>query len=85
MVFDHMMKYIAENGESRYAFLLQTVMNEALDEMSEERDPENLAHWFSQFGQVVQWIGSGNIADLPESLRDIVAPKAELVSDSTHS
>lgn len=88
LVFDHMTKYISEHGDSRYSFILKTVMDEALDEMEDE-GPENLEAWFSQFGQVVSWIGTGDIKDLPEALRSMIIPVPEtLVSamgDGSHS
>lgn len=87
MVFDHMTQYISENGDSRYSFILQTVMDEALGEMNEE-GPENLEAWFEQFGMIVKWIGSGDLNDLPESMREALIPVPKEIAEAlngTHS
>lgn len=75
MVFDHMTTYIAANGDGRYSFLLKTVMDEALDEMAES-EPDSFERWFSEFGDIVRWIGTGDINDLPEALRRIAVPES---------
>ena len=54
---------------SRYAWLLQAMMEEVFTEL-DEGSPENLGLWFEQFGAVIQWTGNGDERVLPDIIRE---------------
>lgn len=62
-----------ENRYSRYAWVMQSMFDEVMDEMASDTNPDLIASWFEQFGKVVEWCGSGDDSVLPESVRAYLA------------
>lgn len=63
-----------QNKFSRYAWLLDEMMTEVLDEIaSQGGDTSSLGDWFEQFGKIVEWCGSGDDSVLPDSVREYLA------------
>jgi hypothetical protein len=58
---------------SRYAWVMQAMMDEVLDELGQDTDAEQIASWFEQFGKIVEWCGSGDDSILPDSVRRYLA------------
>lgn len=54
---------------SRFAWVLDSMMEEVLSEIADNGDTETMGRWFEEFGAVVQWCGSGDASILPESVR----------------
>jgi hypothetical protein len=53
---------------SRYAWILDSMMDEVIDEIS-DADDEKIGSWFEQFGKIIEWCGTGDTESLPPSLR----------------
>jgi hypothetical protein len=73
------MTTFAQNGPankySRYAWVMQGMFDEIMDELASDTDPALIGSWFQQFGQVIEWCGSGDDSVLPESMRGYLAEK----------
>lgn len=54
---------------SRFAWVLESMMDEVLGEIADNGDTETMGLWFVQFGKVVEWCGSGDDSLLPDSVR----------------
>jgi hypothetical protein len=63
------------NKYSRYAWVMQSMFDEVMDELADDTDHELIASWFEQFGKIVEWCGSGDDSVLPESVRAYLAQK----------
>lgn len=57
---------------TRGSWILQSIMEEVLDELSEV-DELTMALWFAKFGRIVEWIGTGNYDILPDEVREFLA------------
>ncbi len=57
---------------SRYAWVLQSMMDEILDELADV-DSVTMGKWFVDFGKIVEWCGSGDETVLPDSVRAYLA------------
>ena len=57
---------------SRYAWVLQSMMDEILDELA-DIDSVTMGKWFVDFGKIVEWCGSGDETVLPDSVRAYLA------------
>lgn len=76
-----------QNKYSRYAWVMQSMFDEVMDELAEDTDPDQIAGWFEQFGRIVEWCGSGDDSILPPSVRQYLtgqmlaleAPKTEIL------
>jgi len=62
--------------QKRMAFVMRRVANDVCEEMGDS-DPETVAAYFNQMGQVVSWIGTGDNDSLPQALRELFLPRAE--------
>lgn len=52
-----------------------------MDEVSEEladRDEETLQSFMYQIGEVIAWVGHGDMTRLPDNLRQFVEPRREI-------
>lgn len=58
---------------SRFAWVLDSMMEEVLSEIADNGDTETMGHWFVDFGKVVEWCGSGDDSVLPESVRQYLS------------
>lgn len=59
---------------SRYAWVLQAVFEETVDELVERgTDEVTLQEWFVYFGKIVEWCGSGDEKILPPHVRRFLA------------
>lgn len=54
---------------SRYAWVLESMLDEVLSELDDGKDINMIGAWFEQFGRVIQWTGSGDETVLPDSVR----------------
>ena len=82
LLFSNMMKSVEQTGSDKYkrlSWVLKAVFDEMADEMA-ERDVEELEQWLAATGQVIKWIGTGMIDDLPEKFRDMVPAHIALIS-----
>lgn len=50
------------------SYILQAVMEEVFEELKDVDEPM-MSQWFVNFGDIIRWVGSGDINDLPEQLR----------------
>lgn len=62
-----------KNKYSRYAWVMQSMVDEVLDEIAADADPDTIASWFGQFGRIIEWCGSGDDSILPDSVRKYLA------------
>ena len=62
--------------QKRMAFVMRRVANDVCEEMVDS-DPDTVAAYFNQMGQVVSWIGTGDNEALPDALRELFLPRAE--------
>jgi hypothetical protein len=62
-----------QNKYSRYAWVMQSMFDEIMDELAGDTDETQIAGWFEQFGRIIEWCGSGNDATLPPSVRTYLA------------
>lgn len=73
--------FIEENDESgmmaRFAFVTRAMMDEVSEEL-QERDEETLQMFMYQIGEVIAWVGHGDMDRLPENLRQFVEPRREI-------
>lgn len=58
-----------ETGMARFAFLLQALTDEVIEELT-EKDEETIGVFMSQMGEVIAWIGHGDTERLPENMRE---------------
>jgi hypothetical protein len=58
---------------SRFAWVLDSMMEEVLSEIADNGDTDTMGRWFEEFGAVVQWCGSGDDDVLPASVREYLA------------
>lgn len=63
-------------GLSKFAFLMQSLTDEVIEEL-EDKDDELIGSYMERMGEVIAWIGHGDIDRLPDMLR----PFAEQVED----
>jgi hypothetical protein len=68
LLFTNLLKASEESNSTKYrrmSWILKSVFDEMADEML-ERDAEELEQWLAATGQVIKWIGTGQLEDLPE-------------------
>lgn len=92
IVLAQMTQYLSKNPEhkySRYAWVMDEIANEMMDELADtDSDMETLGQWFTDFGRVFAWCGSGDPAVLPESVRDFLVsqfPQEVLAIESSEA
>lgn len=49
---------------------MQSVMDEVIDTMAEDANPETLASYLLFTSQLMKWAATGNIDDMPEEYRE---------------
>lgn len=73
--------FIEENDESgmmsRFAFVTRAMMDEVSEELA-DRDEETLQSFMYQIGEVIAWVGHGDMTRLPDNLRQFVEPRREI-------
>lgn len=74
-------EYISENDDtgtlSRFSFVTRAMIEEIGAELG-ERDEETMQGFMAQIGEVIAWIGHGDVSKLPENLREFVEPRAAI-------
>ena len=74
-------EYIADNDDtgtlSRFSFVTRAMIEEIGAELG-ERDEETMQGFMAQIGEVIAWIGHGDVTKLPENLREFVEPRAAI-------
>jgi hypothetical protein len=74
-------RFVAENDQSgmmaRFSYVTKAMLEEVTAEL-QERDEETLQGFMSQMGEVIAWIGHGDIDRLPDNLREFVNPRAQI-------
>jgi hypothetical protein len=63
--------FVINNGESdlsRFAFLMQALTEEVIEELT-EKDDEAIGIFMAQMGQVIAWIGHGDNEQLSDPVR----------------
>jgi hypothetical protein len=63
--------FVINNGEaqlSRYAFLMQALTDEVIEELT-EKDEATIGTFMEGMGEVIAWIGHGDNDRLPDPLR----------------
>lgn len=60
---------------ARYAWLLDSMMEEILDGGMADKSDLELSTWFEQFGKIIEWCGTGDDDILPESVKPYLAQK----------
>lgn len=77
--------FIEQNDESgmmaRFSFVTKAMMEEVAIEL-EDRDESTLQAFMSQIGEVIAWIGHGDIDRLPDNLQQFVSPRREIETAS---
>lgn len=58
-----------QNKYSRYAWVMQSMFDEVMDELAGDTDDTQIAGWFEQFGKIIEWCGSGDDSILPPGVR----------------
>lgn len=71
-----------ESKYSRYLWVMQSMFDEVLDELSDGTDDAVIASWFEQFGKIVEWCGSGNDSVLPPNVRGYLTEQLALTTGS---
>lgn len=61
-----------DTGLSKFAFLMQALTDEVIEELSEKED-EVIGAYMEQMGQVIGWIGHGDDSRLPDSMKPFAA------------
>jgi len=61
-----------DTGLSKFAFLMQALTDEVIEELSGKED-EIIGAYMEQMGQVIAWIGHGDDSRLPDSMRPFAA------------
>jgi hypothetical protein len=82
LLFGNMMKSIDKTGSAKHkrlSWVLKAVFDEMADDMLDQ-DVETLEQWLAATGQVIKWIGTGRIDDLPEQFHDMVPEHLALMS-----
>lgn len=62
---------------ARFAFVTRAMMDEVSEELA-DRDEETLQMFMYQIGEVIAWVGHGDMERLPENLRQFVEPRREI-------
>jgi len=62
-----------QNKYSRYAWVMQSMFDEVMDELADDTSADTIAVWFEQFGKIVEWCGSGDDSLLPPQMRAYLA------------
>jgi hypothetical protein len=57
-----------EVGLSKFTFLMSALTDEVIEELS-EKDEEVIGVFMEQMGEVIAWIGHGDLSRLPEPMR----------------
>jgi len=76
IVLGQLSAFAAKNRNSQYArfaWVLDSMMEEVLSELADNGSPDVMEDWFIQFGKIIEWCGSGDDAILPESVRAYLA------------
>ena len=61
----------ARGPYAKFAWVARGMSDEMMQELVDVPE-EKLEQWFSDFGQVIEWCGSGDPSVLPESVRDFI-------------
>jgi hypothetical protein len=67
LLFGEVMDRAAVTG--RNGFILKIVMDEVLERVSEEENTDFIAEWMMVSSQIMRWIATGDINDVPEEFR----------------
>lgn len=62
---------------ARFAFVTRAMMDEVSEELA-DRDEETLQMFMYQIGEVIAWVGHGDMSRLPDNLRQFVEPRREI-------
>jgi hypothetical protein len=80
-VINSLHSYVEENDDSgtmaRFSYVARAMIEEVSEELA-ERDEETMQVFMAQMGEVIAWIGHGDITRLPESIRPF-AERLEIV------
>jgi hypothetical protein len=74
-------QYVEQNDESgqmaRFSFIAKAVIDEMTEELA-ERDEATLQIYMAQIGEVIAWVGHGDITRLPDNIRPFANRLLEL-------
>lgn len=62
---------------ARFSFIARAMIEEITSEL-EDRDEETLQHFMAQIGDVISWIGHGDVERVPANLKEFVGMRPEI-------
>jgi hypothetical protein len=78
------------DGMAKMAWVMSVMAEEVVEELKEMRSDEELSLYLAMIGEVISWIGHGDMSRLPEFLKpfamaiegdvELVVPKIEAIS-----